>query len=98
MPIKFGEIDNAQLYVMQDGEYKSLGHISEVELTASPVNPTPEQEYCAYFSSEPIEFTAKMTSNLRAFAIFIMTGNDLYLRFPKKLRRKKSWITKRDKS
>ena len=97
MPIKWGKIDNAQLYVRQDGEYKPLGHISEVELTSEPVNPTPDQEYLAYFSPEPIEFTAKITSNLRAFAIFITTGNDLYLRFPKKLRRKKSWITKRDK-
>ena len=89
MPIKFREIDNAQLFVIQDGEYKPLGHISEVELTSEPVNPVPEQEYCAYFSSEPIDFTAKMTSNLRAFYIFIRTGNDLYLRFPKKLRRKR---------
>ena len=89
MPIKFGEIDNAQLFVMQDDEYKPLGHISEVELTSEPVNPTPNQEYLAYFSSEPIEFTVKITSNLRAFAIFITTGNDLYLRFPKKLRRRR---------
>ena len=89
MPIKFGEIDNAQLYVMQDGEYKPLGHISEVELTSEPVNPTPDQEYHAFFSPGPIELTAKTTSNLRAFAIFITTGNDLYLRFPKKLRRRK---------
>ena len=85
MPISFGQIQNAQFFVEDNGEYKPLNHISEVELT----DPTPEQEYYAYFSPEPIEFTAKITSNLRAFAIFIMTGNDLYLRFPKKLRRRK---------
>ena len=89
MPIKWGKIENAQFYVEQDGEYKPLGHISEAELTSEPVNPTPDQEYHAYFSPEPIEFTAKITSNLRAWVIFITTGNDLYLRFPKKLRRKK---------
>lgn len=89
MPIKFGEIDNAQLYVMQDGEYKPLGHISEVELTSEPVNPTPDQEYHAYFSPEPIELEGKILCNPKAFYIFITTGNDLYLRFPKKLRRKK---------
>ena len=89
MPIKFGEIQNAQLFVEIDGEYKPLSHISEVELTSEPVNPTPDQEYLAYFSPEPIEFTAKITSNLRAWVIFITTGNDLYLRFPKKLRRRK---------
>lgn len=89
MPIKFGEIDNAQLYVMQDGEYKPVGHISEVELNSEPVDPTPNQKYLTYFSPGPIELTAKIQNNLRAFAIFITTGNDLYLRFPKKLRRRK---------
>ena len=89
MPIKLGKIESAQLFVMQDGEYKPLGHISEVELTSEPVNPTPDQEYHAYFSPEPIEFTAKITSNFRAWVIFVTTGNDLYLRFPKKLRRRK---------
>ena len=89
MPIKFGEIQNAQLFVKQDGEYKLLGHISEVELDTEPVNPTAEQEYYSYFCQDPIEFTAKITSNLRAWVIFIKNGNDLYLRFPKKLRRRK---------
>ena len=89
MPIEFGKIENAQFFVKDNGEYKPLGHISEVELTVEPVTPTPEEEYCAYFNSEPIEFTAKITSNLRAWVIFIKTGNDLYLRFPKKLRRRK---------
>lgn len=88
MPTNDGVIHNIQFFVKQDGEFIPLRHISEAELTADPVNPTPEQEYYAYFSSEPIEFTAKITSNLRAFAIFVKTGNDLYLRFPKKLRRR----------
>lgn len=89
MPIKFGEIKNALFFVEDNGEYKPLGHISEVELTTEPVNPTPEQEYYKYFSSDPIEFTAKITSNHKAWCIYIKTGNDLYLRFPKKLRRKR---------
>lgn len=97
MPIKFGKIDNAQFFVMQDGEYKPLGNISECDFSIEPNNPAPEQEYCAYFSQNPIEFTVKMTCNIRAWVIFIKTGNDLYLKFPKKLRRKKLWITKRDK-
>ena len=90
MPIKFGKIESAQLFVMQDGEYKPLGHISEVELTSEPVNST--------FSPGSIELEGKILCNPKAFYIFITTGNDLYLRFPKKLRRKKSWTTKRDKS
>lgn len=88
MPIKFGKIDNAQFFVMQDGEYKPLGNISECDISIEPNNPTPEEEHYAYFSQDPIEFTVKTTSNLRAFMIFVTTGNDLYLRFPKKLRRK----------
>lgn len=86
MPIKFGEIEKAQFFVMQDGEYKPLGNISECDLS---IEPTPEEEYHAYFSQDPIEFTAKMTCNIRAWVIFIETGNDLYLRFPKKLRRRR---------
>lgn len=89
MPIKFGKIKNALFFVEDNGEYKPLNHISEVELTSEPVNPTPDQEYLAHFSPGPIEFTAKITSNLRAWVIFITTGNDLYLRFPKKLRRRR---------
>lgn len=89
MPIKFGKIDNAQFFVMQDGEYKPLGSISECDFSIEPNNPALEQEYLAYFSPGPIELTAKTTNNLRAFAIFITTGNDLYLRFPKKLKRRK---------
>lgn len=98
MPIKFGKIEKAQFFVMQDGEYKPLGNISECDLSIEPDNPSLEEEYYAYFSQDPIEFTAKMTGNIRAWVIFIKTGNDLYLRFPKKLRRKKSWTTKRDKN
>lgn len=89
MPIKFGKIEDAQFFIEQDGEYQPLGHISEIELTTEPVNPTFEQEYFAYLSPDPIEFTAKITSNLKAWVIFIKTGNDLYFRFPKKLRRRR---------
>ena len=89
MPIKFGEIENAQLFVEDNGEYKPLGYISEVELTAEEDAKCSER-FAHYFSSAPIELTGKTTSNLRAFIIFATTGNDLYLRFPKKLRRKKS--------
>ena len=89
MPIKFGEIDNAQLYVMQDGEYKSLGNISECDLSIEPVDPIHEEEYKSFFNSETIELEGKLLCNPKAFYIFITTGNDLYLRFPKKLRRRR---------
>lgn len=89
MPIKFEELQNTQLFIEQNGEFKSLGSIPGSELIAEPLTPTPEQEYYAYFSSDPIEFTAKIAGNLRAWDIFIKTGNDLYLRFPKKLRRRR---------
>lgn len=87
MPIKFGEIDNAQFFVMQDGEYKPLGHISEVVLTAEP--DTESEECKRYFSASPIEFTFKSTVNMKALYIFFITGNDLYIKFPKKLRRRR---------
>lgn len=88
MPVKFGEIENAQFFVEDNGEYKPLVHISEVELTAGE-DAKYSEEFAHCFSSVSIELTVKTASNLRAFMIFITTGNDLYLRFPKKLRRKR---------
>lgn len=97
MPIKFGEIQDAQLFVEDNEKYKPLGHLSEVELTVDE-DAKCSEKYAHYFSSAPIEFTVKTTSDFRAFVIFATTGNDLYLRFPKKLRRKRRWTTKRDKN
>ena len=87
MPIRYRNLENVQFYIEQNGEYKPLGHMSNVELSAD--NDRYSREYLAYFSSETIEFTGEIKGNLKAFTIFIMTGNDLYLRFPKKLRRRR---------
>ena len=42
-------------------------------------------------SSEPITIQATILNKdqLKAFYIYVLTGNDLYLRFPKKLRRRR---------
>ena len=42
-------------------------------------------------TSEPITIQATTLNKdrLKAFLIFVSTGNDLYLRFPKKLRRRR---------
>jgi hypothetical protein len=90
MPIKFGGIENVQLFVGQDGEYKPLGHITDVEITSEPG--TALNEYTKRLmtlQAESVEFTFNLKGKQKAFWIFITTGNDLYLRFPKKLRRKK---------
>ena len=86
MPIKFGKIDS-QLFIEDNGEYKPLGYVSDVELPAETNKCS--DEYLTYFKPDPIEIEAKITSNIRAWVIFIKTGNDLYLKFPKKLRRRK---------
>ena len=88
MPIRYRNLENVQFYVQQNGGYKPLGYISDAEISVD--DDRYSKEYLAYFSSEPIEFTGKIKGNLKAFTIFIMTGNDLYLRFPKKLRRRRN--------
>ena len=88
MPIKFGEISNAQMFYQDfNGEYKPLGEIEECELTVS-ADESDHKSYCLLEKS--MELTATISSNIRALWIFVTTGNDLYLKFPKKLRRRRN--------
>lgn len=86
MPFKFSGLGKA--YVLVDGEYKELGSVIEpFDLELSQNNEdAPVERYLSSF--KPMEFTAKI-SNLKGLMIYLQTGNDLYLRFPKKLRRRR---------
>lgn len=71
MPIKFGEIEKAQFFVLQDGEYKPLGNISECDLS---IEPTPEEEVLVKrFSSKDltmsIDIAADSVVNLEKYII-----------------------------
>lgn len=76
---------------METEEWKgclALEPIIDVNLSIEPENAT------AYHFVKPSvveSFTAKFSvKNFYGFSIFVLTGNDLYLRFPKKLRRKRN--------
>ena len=76
--------------VLGTGEMIPLSSISEVELTAE-TDKDDKELADRYFSTAPISgsFTVSTSSMRRfdAFMYLIWTGNDLYLRFPKKMKR-----------
>lgn len=61
------------LYIVgQDGEYRPLGHITEVELTEEPDDGAVKENL---FSMEPMEFTETVVTPIRRrMQIFILTG------------------------
>ncbi len=93
MPIEFGEPQNAQFYIEKDGEFIPLGHISDVELTSDTDNAEQSELIKRLYSTEPIEIKCTF-KNADGVSYFLKKGNDLYMRFPKKLRRKhkKKWM------
>ena len=87
MPIKMDLSDIRMAVLDENGEYKNialLGHIDEVDLTPENVDET--KRYIR--TGEPMEFTATLR-NPDGFRIWLLTGNDLYMKFPKKLRRRR---------
>ena len=85
MPLK--DLESSQFYFLDNGEYKPLGHIDDLELTLSATDEQ-QEDYHKYFLNESIEIEMKIC-NVESLMIYLRTGNDLYLRFPKKLRRRK---------
>lgn len=87
MPIKMDLSDIRMAVLDENGEYKNialLGHIDEVDLAPKNVDET--ERYIR--TCEPMEFTATLR-NPEGFRIWLLTGNDLYMKFPKKLRRRR---------
>ena len=76
------------------GNLHKLADISSVELQEEPEDM--DVENWKHFVSGPmtLSFESKIYSNPIALHYFFINGNDLYLRFPKKLRRKKGWKKK----
>ncbi len=76
--------------ILGTGEMIPLSSISEVELTAE-TDKDDKELADRYLSSAPISGSFIIApSSMRkfdAFAYFAWTGNDLYLRFPKKMKR-----------
>lgn len=87
MPIKM-DLSSIRMAVLdENGEYKNINlisHIDEVDLTPDSIDNT--KRYIR--TTEPMEFTATLR-NPEGFRVWLLTGNDLYMRFPKKLRRRR---------
>ena len=95
MPLE-NSIDNittAWLEEIGTGRRAKMGEIKEILLTPNENNEIRLSDDRVLISSEPITITIPLTilnkDHLKAFSIFALTGNDLYLRFPKKLRRRR---------
>lgn len=72
------------------GKTYKLGKATEITLTPDEDNEIRLSVDRALISPEPLTIQAVADgARLKAFAIFALTGNDLYLRFPKKLRRRR---------
>ncbi|SFU57360.1 hypothetical protein [Butyrivibrio sp. INlla21] len=74
-----------------DATYQKLGNCEVIALTS--VEEPKESIGSKYFASDSITIPCKIKNitNFKAFCIYMVSGNDLYLRFPKKLRRKRGW-------
>jgi len=92
MPLKDSiDMCSAWLEEIGTGRCVKMGEIKEISIT-----PDENDEIClsddrVLISSEPVTIPVTILNKgrLKAFCIFALTGNDLYLRFPKKLRRRR---------
>lgn len=92
MPIKFGQpLCDVFISSIDDDTYHKFGKVKSIELQPNEKGEIRLSDDRALITSEPLtlSFTVLNKNGLRAFTIFALTGNDLYLRFPKKLRRKR---------
>lgn len=79
------DIHSAWLEEIGTGRRMKMGEIKEISITPD------ENDDRVLMSSEPVTIPVTILNKdrLKAFWIFALTGNDLYLRFPKKLRRRR---------
>ncbi len=92
MPIKLGQpLGDVFISSIGDDTYHKLGKVESMEFQPNEKGEIRLSDDTALISSEPLTFSCTVLNKngLLAFTIFALTGNDLYLRFPKKLRRKK---------
>lgn len=85
------DITTAWLEEIGTGRRVKMEGLKEVTLTPDENNEIRFSDDRALITSEPITIPVTILNKdrLKAFSIFVLTGNDLYLRFPKKLRRRR---------
>ena len=92
MPIKnTTDITTVWLGEIGTDKLKKLGDIKEATLTPDDNDEIRFGDDRILTTSEPITIPVTILNKdgLKAFSIFALTGNDLYLKFPKKLRRRR---------
>lgn len=85
------DITTVWLEEIGTGRRVKMEGLKEISLTPDENDEIRLSNDRVLISSEPVTLpiTILNKDRLKAFTIYVLTGNDLYLRFPKKLRRKK---------
>lgn len=90
MPPKVNVIPGAAYIQTSKGNYTNLGHVSDVEVKdETSIYPDVLRPMDVFSKTWEFIFNLIPSYKREAMWIFFTTGNDLYLRFPKKLRRRR---------
>lgn len=89
MPPKVNVIPGAVYIQSSKGNYTNLGYVSDVELKDETSIYPNVLRSMDVFKAWELKFNPISCYNPEAMWVFFTTGNDLYLRFPKKLRRRR---------
>lgn len=89
MPPKVNVIPGAAYIQTSEGNYTNLGHVSDVELKDETSIYPNILKSMDVFKAWELKFNLIPSLKREAMWVFFTTGNDLYLRFPKKLKRRR---------
>lgn len=89
MPPKVNVIPGTFYIQSSEGNYINVGHVSDVELKDETSIYPDVLRSMDVFKAWELKFNPIPCYKCEAMRVFFTTGNDLYLRFPKKLRRRR---------
>ena len=89
MPPKVNVIPGTAYIQSSEGNYTNLGYVSDVELKDETSIYPNVLRSMDVFKAWELKFNLIPCCKREAMWVFFTTGNDLYLRFPKKLRRRR---------
>lgn len=90
MPLKVNVIPGAVYIQTSEGNYMNPGHVSDVEVKdETSIYPDVLRSMDVFTKTWEFIFNLIPCYKREAMWVFFTTGNDLYLRFPKKLRRRR---------
>ena len=89
MPPKDNAIPGTAYFQTSEGNYMNVGYVSDVELKDETSIYPNVLRSMDVFKAWECKFNLIPCYKREAMWVFFTTGNDLYLRFPKKLRRRR---------